>query len=360
MASVERRPNGQWRARWREWPGGPQKAQHFARKVDAEQHLVKQQHDLLTGAYVNPAKARTTVGAFAPVHLDRQPWRVATRSAADKAFVHILATFGGRPIGSVRKGDVQAFVSSLKLAPGTVGLVFQHLNAMLEAAADDGLIARNPAKGVRLPARPVGEVVPPTVEQVAALYDAAPDWFRPAVILGAGLGLRQAEASGLTADRIDWLGRAVRVDRQWMSRQPAPAFAPTKTRSSDRTIPASTFVIESLSTHVAKGGDGFVLHRDGEPLDWQAFGHYWRKTRTAAGLPTIRFHDLRHAYASMLISAGCSVKAVSSALGHSAAATTLNLYSHLWPGDEDRIRQAVDLALGESSEDWLRTEGFSN
>jgi integrase len=52
----------------------------------------------------------------------------------------------------------------------------------------------------------------------------------------------------------------------------------------------------------------------------------------------IRFHDLRHAFASMLIPAGCSVKAVSAALGHSAAATTLNLYSHLWRGDEDRIR----------------------
>jgi site-specific recombinase XerD len=52
----------------------------------------------------------------------------------------------------------------------------------------------------------------------------------------------------------------------------------------------------------------------------------------------IRFHDLRHAFASMLIPAGCSVKAVSAALDHSAAVTTLNLYSHLWRGDEDRIR----------------------
>ena len=64
-----------------------------------------------------------------------------------------------------------------------------------------------------------------------------------------------------------------------------------------------------------------------------------------------------HAFASMLISAGCSVKAVSRALGHSSAATTLNLYSHLWPGDEDRIRDAVDLALGPRAEDRLRTVG---
>jgi integrase len=59
----------------------------------------------------------------------------------------------------------------------------------------------------------------------------------------------------------------------------------------------------------------------------------------------------------MLISSGVSVKAVSAALGHSSAATTLNLYSHLWPGDEDRIRDAVDVALAPRAEDQLRTEG---
>ena len=100
-----------------------------------------------------------------------------------------------------------------------------------------------------------------------------------------------------------------------------------------------------------------MLHRGGEPVDWQAFGHQWRRTRKRAGLEGIRYHDLRHAFASMLVSAGCSVKAVSAALGHSSAATTLNLYSHLWPGDEDRIRDAVDLALAPRAEDQLRTEG---
>jgi hypothetical protein len=72
---------------------------------------------------------------------------------------------------------------------------------------------------VKLPARRTGEIVPPTVEQVELLVDAAPVWFRPAVILGAGLGLRQAEASGLTADRVLWLERAVRVNRQWITRR---------------------------------------------------------------------------------------------------------------------------------------------
>jgi hypothetical protein len=84
--------------------------------------------------------------------------------------------------------SMQAFVSGLELAPSTVALVFQHLNSLLEAAAEGGLIARNPARGVKVPASLDGEVVPPTVAQVEALYDAAAEWFRPAVVLGAGLG----------------------------------------------------------------------------------------------------------------------------------------------------------------------------
>ena len=113
---------------------------------------------------------------------------------------------------------MQSFVTGLTLAPTTVRVVFQHLNALLDAAVEDRLIMANPAKGVKLPELSGPEVVPPTVERVQAIYEAAPEWFRPAVLLGAGLGLRQAEASGLTVDRIDWLGRSVRVDRQWITR----------------------------------------------------------------------------------------------------------------------------------------------
>jgi site-specific recombinase XerD len=86
------------------------------------------------------------------------------------------------------------------------------------------------------------------------------------------------------------------------------------------------------------------------------FGYWWRKAAKAAGVPAMRYHDLRHAFASMLISAGCSVKAVQHALGHASAATTLNIYSHMWPGDDEVIRQAVDRALTQPAEDSLRTE----
>ncbi|HLM63876.1 MAG TPA: site-specific integrase [Acidimicrobiales bacterium] len=355
MASIDRRPNGKWRARWREYPGGPQKAKHFARKVDAERFLVDVQHRLFAGTYVALEESRVTLDAFAEVYLARQPWRPSTAVLAANALAHARRVLGARPLGSIRKGDVQAFVTGLDLAPATVATAFQQLNTLMAAAVEDGLLARNPARGVKLPAGRSGEIVPPSREQVAAIYEAAAPWFRPAVILGAGLGLRQGEASGLSVDRIDWLGRTVRVDRQWMSRHGRSEFGPPKSTASSRTIPASGFVLDELAAHVGRRQHGFVLHRDGAPVNYNDACYWWRKATKAAGVKGLRFHDLRHAYASALVSAGCSVKAVQHALGHASAATTLNLYSHMWSGDDDRIRQAVDGAFLRSTEDSLRT-----
>ena len=100
-----------------------------------------------------------------------------------------------------------------------------------------------------------------------------------------------------------------------------------------------------------------MLQRDGDPLRHGLFAYYWDQARTKANLPGVRYHDLRHAFASALIAAGCSVKAVQKALGHASAATTLDIYGHLWPGDDDRIRQAVTAAFAPGAEDRLRTKG---
>jgi integrase len=355
VASIDKRPNGKWRARWREYPGGPQKTRSFDRKVDAQRFLVDVEHKLLSGTYVAPEQSRVTLDAYAEAYLARQPWRRSTMVLATNALAHARRVLGTRPLGSIRKGDVQALVTGLDLAPATVATVFAQLTTLLEAAVDDGLLAKNPARGVKLPARTQGEVVPPTREEVAAVYEAAVPWLRPAVVLGGGLGLRHAETTGLTVDRVDWLGRSVRVDRQWLSRHGVAEFGPPKSAASNRTIPASGFVLDELGAHVGRRHEGFVMHRNGDPVSYNDFGYWWRKAARAAGVPTLRYHDLRHAFASMLISAGCSVKAVQHALGHASAATTLNLYSHLWPGDEDRIRQAVDEALAQPAEDSLRT-----
>jgi integrase len=361
MASIDKRPNGTYRARWREYPGGPQVSKTFTRKIDADNHLTKVSHDLLKGVYIEPAKAKVTLGEYVETHLSRQPWRASTKDVAMNALQrHAVGHFGAhRPLGSIRKADVQAFVTGLDLAPSTVATVHQHLSGLLKAAVDDGIVAANAARDVKLPKAGGGAVVPPTAEDVQALYEAADDWFRVAIVLGAGLGLRQAEASGLTADRIVWLGkkRTVRIDRQWVTRTQPHHFATPKSNDSIRSIPASDAVLLELSNALAGRRTGFVLQHAGEPASHHVFQHAWRQAVKKAGVEHgLRFHALRHRFASVLISGGCSIVAVQTAMGHSLPSITLNLYGHLLPADDDLIRASLNVPF-KTVEDSLRTEG---
>lgn len=99
---------------------------------------------------------------------------------------------------------------------------------------------------------------------------------------------------------------------------------------------------EHIAIHLPEANSDAWLFTVGEsPMYDNDITWRWRATRTAAKLPHVRLHDLRHFYASGLIAAGCDVVTVQRALGHSTATTTLNTYSHLWPTAEDRTRAAA-------------------
>ena len=174
------------------------------------------------------------------------------------------------------------------------------------------------------------------------------------------LGLRQSEACGLTVDRIDFLRRVVRVDRQLLTPASGPAgFAPPKTASPFRSIPLPSFVGKAIAAHLAEHGDGvdgLILHLPiGAPLNRNRFGVAWRAATSTAKASEVRYHDLRHTFASTLLSAGVSVKAVADWLGHASATITLETYAHLMPVDDDRARTVLDAVFAQSAEDQLRT-----
>jgi integrase len=169
-------------------------------------------------------------------------------------------------------------------------------------------------------------------------------------VVAVGAGLRRGELFGLQVGDIDLLRHTIAVERQVVLANNRPQVGPLKTRPSYRTIPVGHVVIDALAAHLAAfpaGPEGFVFARPaGDPCSPPRFTEAaWRPARRAAGVPAASLHDLRHFYASALIRAGLSVKAVSARLGHGNAAETLNTYSHLWPDDEDRTRQAIDDVL---------------
>jgi integrase len=354
MASIDKRPNGGYRARWREHPGGPQQTRQFARKVDAVRFLDGIRGDIAHGLYVDPNGGRTPFQEYAERWRAGQLHRPSTATQAETYLrVHAYPTLGRRQLGSIRRSDIQAWVKERTevLSPGSVELVYRWVATIFKAAVSDRLIAVSPCQRIALPKRDRHEVVPLEVEAVERLVAAMPERFRALIVLAAGTGLRQGECFGLTVDRVDFLRRQLRVDRQLTSaRGGIPEFGPPKTPAGFRTVPLAATVTDVLAVHLAQyrpGEHALVFTNSyGRPLQRSPFGDMWRRVAPAADLPDwATFHDLRHFYASLLIARGCSVKSVQNRLGHQSAVETLDTYSHLWPDSDDETRDAVDSVL---------------
>lgn len=363
MASIDKRSNGTWRARWREVPGGPQRTRAFDRKLDAERFLVQVQHDLLRGAYIDPKASATTVKAYAELWLERMKptWRRRTADNVENNLMkHVVPRLGSRGLTALRRADIEAFAAGLPLKASTVAVVHQHLSSMLEAAVEDGLIQRNPANRANLPRNEAGKPQPVPRAVIDRIHRALPAWMKIVVPIGLGAGLRQGEVSGLTIDRLDMLRRQLVIDRQLVKVTGGVGqLEPAKTESSVRTVPLPSLLVEELAAHLvghAETPEGFVLVQPGRgPVDSNQFGHYWRRAVATAKVPGLRYHALRHTYASTLLSNGVNIKAVAEWLGHASPVITLKTYAHLMPADAEVARGVLDAALAPLAEDSLRT-----
>ena len=341
-----------FQARYRD-AAGKEHAKRFDRKGDADRWLATEQADIARGTWVDPSAGKVTLADYAGTWMARMEptWRVSTAAGVMNSLEHhVLPVLGRRPVASVRRSDVEALCAGLRLAPSTVATVHQHLGQLLASAVEDGLLARNPASKARLPKREASKAQPVPLEVVERIRSALPEWMAVAVPLGIGAGLRQGEASGLTVDRVDFLRRTMRIDRQLVSRHvPEPILGPPKTESSHRTIPLATFLLDALADHLRRfpAGPGELVLRSpaGLPLDSDRFGHQWRRACREAGVPALGYHSLRHGFASTLLSRGVSVKAVADWLGHASPVITLATYAHLMPADEEVARAVLDAAL---------------
>lgn len=163
------------------------------------------------------------------------------------------------------------------------------------------------------------------------------------MVLGAGLGLRQSEARGLTFDRVEFLRRQIVIDRQ--AAHGSSDWVPPKTANSDRVVPADEVVLDAVNAHVAQFGvaDNGLLFQGRDSGSMHSHGVWntkWRRARERAGIADVRYHDLRHHFASELLGHGVSIVAVAAAMGDEPT-TVLNVYGHLTEADDDRIRGVI-------------------
>jgi integrase len=355
VASIDKRPDGQFRARWRQYPGGPQRTKHFRRKADARRFLDGVRGDLARGVYIDPRSGQVSFRDYAEEWRVIQPHADGTRTSVESDLrLHIYPRLRG-PMSAIRPSHVQAMVTGLdELAASTLRRVYGRVVTIFRAAVRDRIIAASPCVDIRLPrarSTAIDEVL--TTDQVLVLADAVPDRYRALIIAGAGTGLRPGELFGLVVDEVGFLDRAVRVERQLVrARGRGVILAPLKTQASYRSVPLPDVVATELSAHLARYGPhaelGLVFTNErGAPIQQQPFGSMFANACRKAELPEWATpHDWRHYYASLLIRNGASVKTVQARLGHASAKTTLDTYVRLWPDEGNRTRQLVDTELG--------------
>ena len=356
--SIARRPNGKWRARYRD-ETGHEHTRHFDRKVDAQQWLDQVTAAVVTGTYADPKAGQITFAAFFGEWSVRQVWAPGTVLAMSLAARSV--PFGDKAMRQIRRSDVEVWIKSMDaagLAPGTIKTRYVNVRSVFRAAVRDRVIGTDPTDTVRLPRRRRADAAMsiPTPDDVGLLMTAAEGGFRTFVALCAFAGLRLGEAATVQLGDFDFVGAALAVTRQVQRVNGGAIDVRAPKYGSERVVYLANGLVDLLAQHVADfgtiGDEQWLFTGEGDqPPHQNTVGYWWRKTLRVAGLSGIKLHDLRHFYASGLIAAGCDVVTVQRSLGHAKATTTLNTYAHLWPTAEDRTRKAaqsiIDASLGD-------------
>lgn len=354
MASIARRADGRWRARYRD-AAGKEHAQHFDRKVDAQRWLNETTTAVVTGTYVDPKTAKMTVEQWCATWLDGYSTRRA--STVRMARVHlakIIAAYGPMRLSEVRPSHVRSWTAKLTADGFSASYVYalhNRLAQVLSDAAHDGLIPRSPCSRRTSPRAGSQRPCVATTAQVWALADAVPEHQAVAILLGAFVGLRTAEVAGLRVSDVDFMRGVVRPEVQWPG-------VDLKTGYSRMPVPIPSELSALISASVARWPGEMVLTDGigGPSSPWAIDRAVRTARRKIDGLPDgFRFHDLRHYLASLLIASGADVKVVQARMRHGSATTTLNVYGHMWPDSDESTRTAIGTVLAARA-DYLRTE----
>lgn len=350
MASI-REHRGKWRARYYD-PAGHRRAKSFARKSDARAFLASMETDKRRGEWIDPRLGHITLREYA------EGWAETKANVRDRTRLnvegrlraHILPAFDDTALGSIKPADVRAWVAALTskgLAPSTVKATYLTFGQIMSTAEIDGIIRRSPCIGIELPAegsRAEMHFLTPT--QVDALAEAMDDRYRCLIFTAAYTGMRAGEIGALRLDRVNLLKRTVDVVESIAEVQGKLTTGPTKT-GKRRAVTLPAFLAEMLGEHIGRypSLEGYVFTAaQGGPIRQHNFRvrHFHQGVRDADLPDGVRFHDLRHTCAAILIDQGCNPKQLQSRLGHASIRTTLDRYGHLFDGHDEALLEGLN------------------
>jgi integrase len=272
---------------------------------------------------------------------------------------HITPALGSCSICELNRAHIEALLSTLKQkghASATIRGVRATVSTVLQSAVERGYLEKNAAHGIRVrqtTAKLERRFYTPA--QVRQLLPELTEPRRTVVQIAVLTGLRIGEIFALRWKRVDLLRGTLEVAETFSD----GVFGLPKTRSSNRVLPMSEFLVGVLETHRTGNSinspEGLVFRtRTGTPLSSKNL--YNRELAPACDRikqPRVSWHSFRHTHATLLADVGESIKTAQSLLGHSDLGTTLNTYAHVLPGSQ---RRAVERVAGVLFSDVLKLE----
>jgi len=276
---------------------------------------------------------------------------------------HIKPTLGQISLKDLRPDQVQSlYTNKLEtgVSPRTTRMIHAVIHRALNHALKLGLVVRNVSDAVTRPKVASKEMKTLDDYQVRRLIQVA-EGTRIQMLLwmAVATGLRQGELLGLKWEDLDWQTRRIQIKRQVQRRKgEGLVFCEPKSAAGRRVVTLGKVTIEKLRDHRTKQYSERVLAGDkwqdfdiifptpiGTPNDFSNLIKIYKKCLQDAGLPNLRFHDLRHSAATLMLQEGINPKIVQERLGHSDISLTLNTYSHVLPSMQDEAAEKLDELL---------------
>jgi integrase len=360
--SIFKRLDGRWVAMLT-LPHGKRKSLYGTTRQEVQRKLAAAQRELELGLLV--FSDRQTVSQYLTSWLETiEPTLDATTWRRHREYVelHIVPAVGTERLCELSAQQVQHLYAD-RLATGLSSSTVHHLHATLHKALKDaerlGLVARNVCKLVNAPRMAETEIHPLSPEQARTLLQAARgDRFEVLYQVALSTGMRESELLGLRWADVDLEAKPtglVHVRTQLARNKGEWIWKEPKTRRSRRQIALPRSVVEALRTYrvqqakererlgaVWRDYDLVFCNEVGGPLFGTFVLRCFVRLLKSSGLPQIRFHDLRHTAATLLLSARVNPKVVSEVLGHATVAITLDIYSHVLPD----MQHDAALAMG--------------
>lgn len=280
--------------------------------------------------------------------------------------LHIVPVLGKVPLAKLTAQQLQAFYSR-KMGEGQSSTSVHHMHATLRRALNRairlGLVHRNVATLVDAPPPRKNQYTTLSAEDAKKLLEAiTQDSFEALYVLALTSGMRRGELLALRWRDVDFEQAVLHVQATLHYNNGKPLFADPKTKQSRRQVALSKMALDALRRHKAKQNEERLAlgslwdssldlvfpNTIGKPMNPSNLVHReFTPLLQRVGVPHIRFHDLRHTAATLLLKAGVHPKVVSEMLGHSHVSVTLGVYSHVTPDMQREAASAMnDLLKG--------------